>query len=533
MDFSFLVITPPLVVIAAVLLTRRMIVSFIMGIIWAALLATGFNVFEAALLIGKRFLANSGVSQLTSWKGVVDNWNLAIFVFLCSLGTLIAILQRTGAAIAYGKFIRKFVHTRKQVEISSLLLSFFFFIDDYFSALTVGSVMRPLAALYNLSPVKLAFLVTAMASPIAILSPISSWVGEIVLQLRLTGISQDGSGVVIAADAFNVFLNTIPFVFYAIILIVSTWYIVLRKISYGPMAYHEQHDHASAIEAHQEPEDCQCSIFDFIFPLLVLVGTIFVMLAFTGGYHLFGGSNGLFAALKNGVVHQSLLIGGLAGVIITSIYFLAQRKIMLKDIFLCIKDGSWLMIPSIIMLIHAWTLGSLLKTDLHTGDYIAEWFGLCVCIPIFPAVCFIVTSIISSLIGSAWAAIGLMFPIIIPMLQTLTGITSGSSMDAVPLLLPIIGATLSGSVIGTHLSLIADNPIMSAASTGANHLEHIKTMSWYVIPVGIATTVAYLIIGFTCCSYGYLARLALSLVGGIVTAIFLLEIGQRFFGKKS
>lgn len=533
MDFSFLVITPPLVVIAAVLFTRRMIISFIIGIVWAALLATHFNAFETSLLIGKRFLANTGISQLTSWKGLVDNWNLAIFVFLCSLGTLIAILQRTGAALAYGKFIRTFVHTRKQVEISSLLLSFCFFIDDYFSALTVGSVMRPLAALYNVSPVKLAFLVTAMASPIAILSPISSWVGEIVLQLRLTGISQEGTGVVIAADPFNVFLNTIPFVFYAIILIVSTWYIVLRQISYGPMAYHEENDQASSIDAHEEPLDCQCSIFDFIFPLLVLVLTIFTMLLVTGGYSLFGGEHSLFVALKNCVVHQSLLVGGLAAVIITSIYFLVQSKISLKDIVLCVKDGSWLMVPSIIMLVHAWTLGAILKTDLHTGDYIAQWFGLCVCLPIFPALCFIVTSLISSLIGSAWAAIGLMFPIIIPMLQTLMGLSSVSSMDAVPILLPIIGATLSGSIIGTHLSLIADNPIMSAASTGAHHLEHIKTMSWYVIPVGIATTIAYLIAGYTCCSFGFTVRLMLSLCGGIATAILLLEIGQRLFGRKS
>ncbi len=533
MDFSFLVVTPPLVVIAVVLLTRRMIVSFIVGIIWAALLATKGNVIESATLIGKRFLTSAGVTGLSSWQGILDNSNLAIFIFLCSLGTIIALLQRTGAAMAYGRFIKKFVHTRQQVEISSLILSFFFFIDDYFSALTVGSVMRPFAALYNLSPLKLAFLVTAMASPIAILAPISSWVGEVVLQLRTSGITMNGQGVVIAADPFNVFLQTIPFVFYAIILIVATWYIVLRKISYGPMAHHEQCDPAIKVVEQPNNEHCPCSIVDFIFPLTMLVSTIFIMLLFTGGYHLLGGTNDFFGALKSGVVYQSLLVGGLVGVIATSIFFLVQKKISIDGVLKALKEGAWLMIPSIIMLIHAWTLGSILKSDLHTGDFVAQWFGMCVCIPIFPALCFVITALISSLIGSAWAAIGLMFPIIIPMLQTLTGLASGSPIDAVPLLVPIIGATLSGSIMGTHLSLIADNPIMSAASTGANHLEHIKTMSWYVLPVGIATVVSYLIIGYTCCGYGFALRLALALLGGIGTALVLLEMGQWFFGKKS
>lgn len=531
MDFSFLVITPPLVVIAAVLLTRRMIISFIIGIIWAALLATNFNPFETISLIAKRFLASAGVTGLSSWQGILDNQNIAIFIFLCSLGTLIALLQRTGAAIAYGKFIRKFVHNRQSVEISSLILSFFFFIDDYFSALTVGSVMRPLAALYNLSPLKLAFLVTAVASPIAILSPISSWVGEIVLQMRNSGIG--GQGAIIAVDPFYVFLNTIPFVFYAIILIVAAWYIVLRRISFGPMAYHEQHDQSSVLETKAETQDCQCSLFDFLFPLLVLIMTIFVMLLLTGGYSLFGGNNGFFFALKSGVVHQSLLVGGLVSVLATIIYFLPQRKITRQGILDSINEGSWYMIPSIIMLIHAWTLGSILKTDLHTGDFVAQWFGLLVCVPIFPALCFVITALISSLIGSAWAAIGLMFPIIIPMLQTLTGLSAANALSDVPLLLPIIGATLSGSIIGTHLSLIADNPIMSAASTGANHLEHIKTMSWYIVPVGVATIIAYLILGFTCCSYGFITRLLLSLFGGIGSAILFLELGQYFFNRKS
>ena len=143
--------------------------------------------------------------------------------------------SKTGAADAYAAIARKHVHSKKQAESASLILSCLFFIDDYFSALTVGSVMRPLARHYGVHPVKLAFLTTAMATPLAILSPISSWVGEIMLQLKLVGIGPAGTTTVLVADPYLVLIHSYAYAFYPIMLIIGTWYIVLRSLSYGPM----------------------------------------------------------------------------------------------------------------------------------------------------------------------------------------------------------------------------------------------------------------------------------------------------------
>ena len=123
-------------------------------------------------------------------------------------------LSKTGAAEAYVTIARRHVHSKKQAESASLILSSFFFIDNYFSALTVGSVMRPLARQYGVHPVKLAFLTTAMATPLAILSPISSWVGEIVLQLKAIGIGPASPATIIDADPYMVFIKTIAYGFY-------------------------------------------------------------------------------------------------------------------------------------------------------------------------------------------------------------------------------------------------------------------------------------------------------------------------------
>ncbi len=531
--YNWLVLLPPLIVVICALITRRMILSFFIGIVIAALIATQGSFYQAALLTVKRFGESSGITKLTNMHDVWTNWSICIFAFLICLGILLITLQYTGGAEAFQRIANRQITSKKSAEVGSLILSLFFFIDDYFSALTVGSVMRPIAYLHKVHPVKLAFLVTAMAQPLTILSPLSSWVGEIVLQLKQVGIDNAGPGTIIAADPYYVFLSTIPLLFYAIILVACTWYIVLRGISYGPMAcYESEFMQLNPAETALSPEAKSASFIDFILPLFLLISTVFVTLLFTGNFYWFGRNNGFVDALKSGSVHQALLIGGLSSVVISFIYFLSQKKMALQNLLPIITRGTALMLPSIIMLIHAWTLSLLLKQDLHTGAYVASFFVLYVSQLFFPVVCFLSSALIAWMIGSAWATMGLMFPIVVPMVKTLLALPSNTPLDAVPFILPVIGATLSGCIMGTHVSLISDNPIMASASTGANHFNLVQAMSWYVAPVAVACTSAYCVLGIVIPIVGLFHASALSLLGGIFVGCLLLESGQWMFGKR-
>lgn len=530
---TWLVTIPPLLVIGCVLLTQRMLLSFLLGIIASALIVTNGNPIQALMLSAKKLWLSTGLDQVTSLQGFMSSWNLLIFIFLITLGVLIALLSETGAADAYVRIVCKKVKSKKATEIASLCLSLLFFIDDYFSALTVGSVMRPLAYMYHVHPVKLAFLVTAMATPITIISPISSWVGEIVLQLKQIGIGSESPTTVIIADPYMVFLNSVPFIVYAFLLIISTWYIVLRGISYGPMKKYDSLEQSVSVATPQTEEcsDNQSTLFDFIFPLALLILGVFGMLLFTGGFSIFGGSRSFMEAIKNGSVHQSLFTGGLISLGVSTFYFMAKGAINIASLKKCARMGFDLMFPSILMLICAWSLGNILKNDLQTGSYIASLVSMIINLEFFPVLCFIFAGCISMMIGSAWATIGLIFPIVIDMLQKLMHMGANTPYEAVPLITPIIGATLSGCVIGTQLSLLSDNPIMSAASTGANHLEHVKTMAWYILPIGIAAAVSYIFIGITSGTLEKGAGLSIGLLLGVVLSVILLELGQYFFGS--
>ena len=527
---TWLVLLPPLLVIASVIATKRMLFSFMVGLFSAALIATDGNVMKAGLLAGKKLYVSAGLDKLTSLEAFFSGWNLLIFMFLITLGILIALLSQTGAAQAYARLVRTKVKSKKSVEIASLLLSLLFFIDDYFSALTVGSVMRPLALHYQLHPVKLAFLVTAMATPLTIISPLSSWVGEIILQLKQVGIAATGPKTLIAADPYMVFMVTIPCILYPLLLIVSTWYIVIRGISYGPMAIYDKSHVSSSVQGDLQ-EQTKSSLIDFLLPLLLLIGGVFIMLLYTGGFWC--EPRGIVHALKNACVHQALFVGGIISLVTSCFYFLVRKLLRPRDLVDCFKKGFILMFPSILMLICAWALGNILKNDLETGSYIASLVCSCINMAFFPLISFLFAAAIAMMIGSAWATIGLMFPIIIDMLQKILHILPNTPLDSLYILLPILGATLSGCVIGTQLSVISDNPIMSSASTGANHLEHVKTMAWYCIPVGIATAASYIFIGHCLEHIGLKKCIILALIFGLTLSFVFLESCNYMYKKRS
>ena len=528
---DWIVLVPPLLVIGCVYLTRRIILAFLLGIISSALIVTNGNVLQATTLALQRLWGNTGLSSLTSVEAFLSGWNLLVFLFLIFLGILIVILSKSGAAQAYVGIVSKYVSSKKEAESASLILSLFFFIDDYFSVLTVGSVMRPLTRRFGIHPVKLAFLVTTMASPLVILTPISSWVGEIVLQLKQAGIVNQAAHSIIAADPYLVFTSAIPYLLYPILLVLSTWYIVLRGISYGPMQkYDDMHETEEVVVISQGNP---ATMIDFLVPIITLVVTVFGTMLYTGNSTLFGGTETFISAIKNASLSLSFFTGGLVSLIVSIILCGTRGTIERHNIGPAIVEGFSLMFPSILMLICAWSLGAILKNDLKTGSYIASQMGSIISIELFPLICFMSTAITALMIGSAWATIGLMFPIVIDMLQKLLLLTPQTPLSSVPLLIPLVGATLSGTIMGVQLSVISDNPIMSAASTGADHLTHIKTMAWYVIPIGFSAAAGFTTIGLLIDTVGCSTVLAIGLCVSLVLTLALLELGQLLFHKKT
>ena len=228
------------------------------------------------------------------------------------LGAIVVLLRHSGGIYAYGKFVHNYLTDKRSVETSSLVLSTCLFIDDYLSSLTVGSVMRPLTTVYNVARVKLAFMVDAMAAPLAILCPFSSWVAAIIGYLRDAGVTDViENKPYIIEPPFNVYLNIIPYMFYSFMIVVAAWFIVRRRISFGLMGHYERYADknpmpVTADNTHKDPH-----LSDFLIPMFILLISVVGSLLYSGG-----------GSLRDSNAAVGLFMGGSLALTFTTIFLL-------------------------------------------------------------------------------------------------------------------------------------------------------------------------------------------------------------------
>ena len=69
----------------------------------------------------------------------------------------------------------------------------------------------------------------------------------------------------------------------------------------------------------------------------------------------------------------------------------------------------------------------------------------------------------------------------------------GVAADLYPHLL--IGAAISGAILGDMTSPISDTGIVSSMATGNDHIDHIRTQFPYVLVVGLISCLIFAILG--------------------------------------
>lgn len=541
MTGSALSLFPPIIVLILGYATRNIWLSLLVGIGIGALIATHGSPLETVNLIVYRLWDNLDLSTLFSPSKFWESWNSFICIFLLVLGIFVTLIRHSGGAYAYGRAAGKFIRDAKSAETSSLILSLILFMDDYFSSLTVGSVMHPLTDERKVPRVKLAFLVDSMAAPLAILCPFSSWVAAIIGFLRENGVSAEPqSNTLILSSPLSAYLNIIPYIFYSFVMVLSSFYIVRRRISFGLMGEQEEiakktgnlFGNASPSarkfrDPHEKNKD-QASLLDFLVPIGTLLGSVILGLLYSGEANIFCGTRTCIEALQHSSAATALFTGGVLALTLTTIFYLVRGKIELGELPELFLEGMKLMMPAIIILLLAWTLGDILRYDLHSGDYLAHKMLGTVPKILLPALFFAAASLIAISIGTSWGTAAILFPIAIPMAVSLTELSTPVAIGAIPLFFPILGAVLSGCVAGDHISPISDTTVMSATSTGADHIDHVRTQMSYAVPVIITTGFGFLLLGALTKITSETNALLITLPLTILGSFSLLSLLNRF-----
>lgn len=527
MSSDWIVLLPPLVVLASAAITRRVIASLLAGIITATAIYTYLHHVSPVTYIINAFTYI-----------ITDPSKITLFAFLAVLGTVIELMTRSGGVAAYTAFVKKIVHSQRQVENSSILISCVFFLDDYLNSLTTGSIMRPLTDAFSIPRAKLAYLLNSMSSPLCPLIPLSSWAANIILYLHVGGVADDNMrNTLIQADPLITYLTTIPFMFYAIFTIISTIVVVNGRLSFGAMHRYEliATESGNLFGGKQAPStrtrvEAEGTLANFFVPIgSFIAGAIFFLL-YTGHSRLLGGTNGFVETLRSSDTMFSLLGASLFTLMILCIMDALRHVFSIKKIGSASVEGVLLMKNSLIVLLLAFTFGSMINNDLQSGAYLASIIITSLPLAILPLIIFLLATVTTASTGSSWGTMAIFIPFTITTLASLATGAAPAVAASVPLLFPSLGALIAGSVAGAHFSPITDATVVSSMSAGAYHMDHVRTMIAYSLPALIGSCISFLVIGMTP-QWGMLISYIVAFSAGMIAMLSILFIRNALAKK--
>ena len=530
--FGIWTLIPPLVAISLAFITKNVIVSLVIGIMSGGFILniSGNNPFMA-LFYSFLDLIQRAVNSLA------DPWNAGIILQVLAIGGVINLVGKMGGAKAIAEALSKRAKSAKSAQIITWVAGLLVFFDDYANSLIIGPMMRPVTDKMKISRERLAFIIDATAAPVAGIAIISTWIG---LEVGLIGSAFDSIGV--ETNAFGVFLNTIPFRFYNILILGFIVITALLLKDFGPMRKAElecrrgglnlssNEDVNKELSKHDELEPLpgvKLSVWNAIIPIGALIlGALFAFYysgytAIMGGedsavIQLMQNSPASFDAIKEAfsnadasvALFQSAFFAGLVAIIMG----VAKKIFTLSEALDIWVDGMKTLIITGVILICAWSLSSVIK-ELGTAKYLIQLLSGSLPPFILPSLIFVLGAIISFATGTSYGTMGILMPLAIPLAYSIN-----PDMSYV---IVATSAVLTGAIFGDHCSPISDTTILSSMGAGCNHIDHVRTQMPYAIFVAVITIV-----------FGYIpAGFGLPVYVVLPIAFVAMFIGIQIFGK--
>ena len=467
---TFWALVPPVVAIGLALITKEVYSSLFIGIAVGGILYSGGS-FERTVV---HIFQDGIIGVLT------DESNVGILVFLVILGAMVSLMNKAGGSAAFGRFAAKGIKTRVGAQLATILLGVTIFIDDYFNCLTVGSVMRPVTDKFKVSRAKLAYLIDATAAPVCIIAPISSWAAAV-------------TGFVEGEDGFSIFIQAIPYNFYALLTIAMMVGMVLMKVEFGPMLKHERNavkgdlfttEGRPYADESDPSEISRGTVMDLLIPIISLIICCVIGMLYTGGF--FSGVD-FVTAFSESNASLGLTLGSFFGLLITLVLYQVRRVLDFHDCMACIPEGFKAMVPAILILTFAWTLKAMtdsLGADVYVADLVYNHArGL---LNFLPAIIFLVGCLLAFATGTSWGTFGILIPIVV-------GVFQNTNPE---LMIISISACMAGAVCGDHCSPISDTTIMASAGAQCEHVNHVMTQLPYAVTCAAVSFVTYIVAGF-------------------------------------
>jgi len=464
MDWGLWALLPLLVTLVLAFVTRSALVGMLAGALVGTLMAGS--------------LPGVGLNEL--FQASLGNGD---FIWICEIVILIGILfelfRRAGVLGALAERFSVRSGSRRSVALGAWGMGFVI-VDDYFSPLLTGAVMRPMSDRAAMPREKLAFILDSTTASVCILVPFTAW-GAYVAGL----IAAQRGPVSSVDEGLGVFIAAIPWNFYPILLILFTLLVAAGLVpDFGPMRRAERRvaetgqllrpgakpllsDGDEGMSAAHRPRR-PLLLPELLVPVALLVGVATWSLVATGSVRI----------VEAFMLADAWLIAMLA------VRGDFRRVSEVGDL---IVDGTRNVMPALLIVALAYALNAVTR-ELGAADVIIEYFSADLSPNVLVALTFLVTAALSFSTGTSWGAFALMMPVALPVAYSLTGET------LTPLVYQTVAAVAGGGVFGDHASPVSDTTVLSSLGAGSDHIDHVVTQLPYALLIAAITLGVYLVI---------------------------------------
>lgn len=448
-------------------------------------------------------------------RSVCEDFYLRITLFVVFLFMTVGVITRNGGVHGLVNRLTRIVRGPTSAQFSTAASGAAVFFDDYTNCLLVGTTMRPLTDKVRVAREKLAYIVDSTAAPIAGLSVFSTWVVYEMSQYRtpLTMVTKPDGTPYVETDAFQVFLDSMPFRFYSWFALSLVLLVILTRRDFGPMLRAERRarhqnlplapDHkpmAAVDERVANPADhTPRRARNALLPLLVLVfGTILGM-AWQGYSAIKGDAEAqalplgewLRTLLSHAQSDVALLYASCCAWVTAMLLTTTQRLMSWRETLVTSLLSTRALYLAFGILFLAWSLGHICR-DLGTSFFLTAAAREAMTAALLPLLLFVVAGAIAFATGTSYGTMAILLPNVVVLAHQLgsdAAFGGSAAIGGTALMLVSIGAVLEGAIFGDHCSPISDTTVLSSLGSQCDLLAHVTTQLPYALLAMTASAV--------------------------------------------
>src|SRR5690554_5708518 len=391
MEASWLSIVPFLVVIPIAIFTKEVLPGLIAGLI------VGSFIMSPSLV--------GGIQTLLTYviQGLIDENNIKIVVFLYAFSGLVGMIKISGGIKGFVEKAAERITSKKQALFLTYISTLGTFSSPTFRFVTIISIMKALLKKVKMTTKELGFVIETTSTPLIVLIPVATaFVGYMVSVIQISA-----QNVGINEDPYSLFIRSIPFNFFAIVMIVVGVYLSFFHPSHSnaPTQLDDDVEEKDWHECHPAvSKDLPNKPWNLLIPIILVISlTLFLT-------WLDGSDEGLsfFESFIHADVLEAMVIALLITVFVSIALFLLQRFKLKELIDSFIAGGNELM-TVIVLLSVVWGLSSI-TDDLGFSQFVTahtSWIPQLFITPLL----FVFGAAISYFIGSAWGTWGILMPL--------------------------------------------------------------------------------------------------------------------------